>query len=155
MLDQIFPCENIVVNLESEDKDEAFEEMIEVLVSAQPQLDRGEALAALRARESKMSTGIVPGIAVPHAISKTVNGLAGAIGISRNGIDYDALDKQPVHIVFMLLFAVGEAERHLSVMRNLSGLLQMPEFSKTILSKRTPQEVHDAIASFEAELAGL
>jgi nitrogen PTS system EIIA component len=155
MLGQIFPSENIIVNLESEDKDEVFEEMVEVLVSVQPQINREEVLAALRLREAKMSTGVMPGIAVPHAISTTIKGLAGAIGISHKGIEYDALDEHPVHIIFMLLFAPLETEQHLQVMRELSGILQMPDFTKVITSKKTPQEVHDAICAFEAELAGL
>jgi len=155
MLADIFPSENIIVNLESEDKDEAFEEMLETLVASQPNIDRSEALSALRLRESKMSTGIMPGIAVPHAISTTVKGVAGAVGISHAGVDYDALDKQPVHLIFMLLFAPSETERHLQVMKDFSGLLQMPDFVKEILSKKTPQEVHDTISTFETELAGL
>jgi len=155
MVGQIFPKENIVVDLESEDKDEVFEEMVEILVRAQPRINRIEALAALRTRESKMSTGIMPGIAVPHAICTSVEGVVGAVGISREGIAYDALDNQPVHIIFMLLFAPGETERHLQIMRDFTGLLQVSDFNKVLLSKKTPQEVHDAICTFEAELAAL
>ena len=154
MLGELFPKENIVINLESEDKDELFEEMLETLVSAQPQIERTEALAALRLRESKMSTGIMPGVAVPHAISRTVRGAVGAVGISRAGIDYDSLDGSPVHVVFMILFAEGSSEHHLQVMRVFAELLHVPDFERCILSKKTPQEIHDFIISCEAELAG-
>lgn len=152
MLSDIFPVENIIVNLESEDRDEVFEELVEVLVSAQSGIDREEALNALQSRESKMSTGIMPGIAVPHAISSTVKGVVGAIGISKAGIDYGSLDNKAVHVVFMLLFAPDETERHLQVMKQFAGLLQYPEFCNELVKKNSPQEIHDAICACETAM---
>ena len=153
MLENVFPVTNIIVNLESEDKDELFEEMLEVLVASHPEIDRSEALAALKERENKMSTGIIPGIAVPHAISKTVQGVVGAVGISKAGIDYDSLDGQPVRLVFMFLFAEGESGYHLKVMREISGLLQLPNFATDLLSKGSAQAVYDYILQAEEESA--
>lgn len=69
ILSRIFSKECILLNLESEDKDELFEEMTQALVSANPGLDRNQVLSALHERESKMSTGIMHGIAVPHGSS--------------------------------------------------------------------------------------
>lgn len=152
MLSDIFPVSNIVLNLESEDKDEAFEELIEVLVSEQPNINRSEALNALQIRESKMSTGIMPGIAVPHAISTTVKGVVGAIGVSKTGIDYGSLDDKPVHVIFMLLFAPDETERHLQIMKQFAGLLQYPEFCNGLVKKNSPQEIYDAICACESAM---
>lgn len=152
MFSEIFPVSNIVVDLESEDKDELFEEMVEVLVSAQPGIDRAEALVALKERESKMTTGIMPGIAVPHAISSTVDGVVGAIGISRNGIDYGSLDNRPVHIVFMLLFAPKETERHLQIMKHFAGLLQCQNLCSDLIQKKSASEVYDLICACEEEM---
>ena len=94
-LQQVFPPESILLNLESSEKEELFEEMLQNICSRLPDVDRDEARASLLAREAKMSTGILPGVAVPHGSIDTVKGVAGAIGISRRGIDYDAIDKKP------------------------------------------------------------
>lgn len=149
MFSEIFPASNIIADLQSEDKDELFEEMVEVLVSAQPGISRADALAVLKERENKMTTGIVSGIAVPHAISNTVKGVVGAIGISRAGIDYGSLDNKPVHVVFMLLFSPDETERHLQIMKHFAGLLQYQELCNELLSKRTSEEIYDFICSRE------
>ena len=66
ILDQVFSPESVILNLESSDKEELFEELLESIVAVQPEIDRAQALSALRERESKMSTGIMHGIAVPH-----------------------------------------------------------------------------------------
>ncbi|QTQ16712.1 PTS sugar transporter subunit IIA [Treponema parvum] len=152
MFADIFPPENIIVGLESEDKDEVFEEMLEVIVSAQPYISRQEALTALKERENKMTTGIMQGIAVPHAISPSVKGVAGALGISFTGIDYDAMDKKPVHIVFMLLFDPKENEQHLQIMKQFADLLRHKDLCNALMQKKSPQEVYDAIRSYEAAM---
>lgn len=154
MLEQVFSPKSIVLNLESTEKDELFEEMVEAIVSVQPTVDRAQALAALRERESKMSTGIMHDIAVPHGNCMTVKGIVGAIGISRKGIDYDALDKAPVHLVFMLLSSTDETEKHLSVLKILASVLQNPAFSKEVIEKQTAQEVFDLMCQYESSLAG-
>ena len=152
VLGQVFSPKAIVAELESEDKDEVFEELVESMMSVQPNLNRESALTALRERESKMSTGIIHGIAVPHGITDSVSGIQGAIGISHKGIDYDALDNEPVNLVFMLLIAPDERERHLQVLKTLSSVLQNADFIKTLLEKKTSQEVYDAICAFESEI---
>lgn len=154
VLEQVFSPKSIILNLESTDKEELFEEMVEAIVSVQPQINRAEALAALNEREAKMSTGIMHGIAVPHGSCMTAKGIVGAIGISRSGIDYDSLDKAPVNLIFMLLSNPEETERHLSVLRELASVLQNPVFSKEVIEKQTAQEVYDLLCKYESSLAG-
>jgi len=152
MLKEIFTPAKILINLESTEKDEAFAEILENMISSQPQINRSEAMDALEERESKMSTGILPGIAVPHTLCKSVKGLEGAIAISKEGIDYDSLDKKLVHIVFMFLFEPGETEKHLKLMKELASILQSPDFYTEIMSQTTAQGVYEAICRFEQNL---
>ncbi|MBQ1832500.1 MAG: PTS sugar transporter subunit IIA [Treponema sp.] len=149
-----FSPKTVVMNLESSDKDELFEEMVEAVVAAHPEVDRAQAVEALRERESKMSTGIMHDIAVPHGNCSSVKEVVGAIGISRKGIDYDALDKEPVHLVFMILCNPDHPEMHLSVLKEISSVLQNPTFLKEVLEKKTEQEVYDLLCAFgEGSLA--
>ena len=143
-----FSPKTVVMNLESTEKDELFEEMVEAIVSVHPEVDRNQALEALRERESKMSTGIMHDIAVPHGNCLSVKEVIGAIGISRKGIDYDSLDKAPVHLVFMILCSPEHPDMHLSVLKEISSVLQSPTFLKEVLEKQTPQEVYDLLCTF-------
>ena len=151
ILGQVFSPRAINVNLVSEDKDEVFEEMIEEFIALQPNLDRTEILDSIQEREDKMTTGIMPGIAVPHGKSSVFSGIKGAVGLSINGIDYDSLDQKPVHAVFMLISPVENSEDHLQVLKVLAKILEDPRFFRRLMSSKTPEEVYDTICSFEEE----
>ena len=149
ILEKVFSPETIIMNLESTDKDELFEEMVEALVAVQPEISRSEALTALRERESKMSTGIMHNIAVPHGNCASAKDVVGAIGISRKGIDYDSLDKAPVFLVFLILCNPSQPEMHLSVLKELASVLQNPAFVKEVMGKENPQEVYDLLCAYK------
>lgn len=149
ILEKVFSPETVILNLESTDKDELFEEMVEAIVRIHPELDRAQALQALRERESKMSTGIMHGIAVPHGNCATARDVIGAIGISRAGIDYESLDKAPVNLVFLILCNPEQPEMHLSVLKELASVLQNPGFVADVMEKKTAQEVYDLLCAYK------
>jgi len=154
MLSHLLTPANIKADLESTEKDEVFEEMLEMIVASQPSVDRQDALNALMQREALQTTGIIPGIAVPHAQCASMRGTALALGLSRNGVEYDSLDGSPVNFIIMMLFAQGDTESHLQTMKDVANLLQAPDFLKTIMEKKTPQEIFDAVCNFEMSLQG-
>ena len=149
ILEKVFSPETVILNLGSTDKDELFEEMVEAIVRIHPELDRAQALQALRERESKMSTGIMHGIAVPHGNCATARDVIGAIGISRAGIDYESLDKAPVNLVFLILCNPEQPEMHLSVLKELASVLQNPGFVADVMEKKTAQEVYDLLCAYK------
>ncbi|MBO4403707.1 MAG: PTS sugar transporter subunit IIA [Treponema sp.] len=145
VLQHIFSEKNIFFNLDSTDKDELFEEMVQHFVEADPSLNRQEVLSSLIKREESMSTGVMPGIAIPHGILSSLKHTHGAIGISRKGIDYDSLDGKPVHYVFMFLFSEKETDVHLKALKELSFLLQDREFLESLADVNTPALLMDLI----------
>jgi len=151
ILGQVFTPKAININLVSEDKEEVFEELIEEFISLQPTLDRSEVLASIQEREEKMSTGILPGIAVPHGKSSAFSEIKGVIGLSANGIDYESLDLKPVHVIFMLISPIENTEEHLQVLKVLAQILEDPSFYRTVMSAKTPEQVYDILCSFEEE----
>lgn len=153
MLETFFKPELINVNLESSDKDELFEEMVELFARGDCGVDRKEALDALIAREEKMTTGIIPSVAIPHASCPSVKSGFGAIGISREGIEYGSLDAKPVHVVFMLLFGSDGTALHLKVMQQLALILKNPEAASRLAEKKTAREVYDELCALEEALA--
>ncbi|MDR1785972.1 MAG: PTS sugar transporter subunit IIA [Spirochaetaceae bacterium] len=153
ILGEVFSPRTITVSLKGETRDEVFEELIDLLAGAYPEISRADALRAVKEREAKMSTGIKKGIAVPHGKSADVKGVVGAVGISRRGIDYDALDSSPVNLVFLLLTDPKECEYHLQVLNTLSNLLDTGAFLSGLTDLKTPQDVYSRICKFESLLA--
>ena len=152
LLDKVFNPRAVNIDLKSEDKDEVFEELIEELVSVNPSLDRSVALAAVKEREAKMSTGIMSGIAVPHAKTSAVTDVQDAIGISRSGIDYDALDGKPVHLIVLILSGADSTELHLRVLKRLARLLENSEFYAELMEQKTAEAAYNVFCKYEKEL---
>src|SRR6185369_3438805 len=99
-----------VVDLQAQDRWQAIEELVNHLVDTHKiQSPHRDLIAAVvKKRESSMSTGIGFGIGVPHASTTLVTEVVAVVGRSRNGIQFDALDSKPVHLVFMFLVPAGQ-----------------------------------------------
>ena len=80
-LAEVFNPNIIKVGLESDDKDELFEEMVQVIVDSDSSLNRAKILEALEQRESLMSTGIIHDVAVPHGKTDAVKSIVGCVGM--------------------------------------------------------------------------
>lgn len=146
---EIFPPERIKVGLEAEDKEEVFEELADLYCRTVQSGEREEIIAALKEREAKMSTGIQQGIALPHGRTNAVEKVSGVLGISRRGIDYEALDDKPVYLVFMILAPELDAEKHLQVLKRLAELLQNPQFYTDLLAQKDAQGAAGVIKKYE------
>lgn len=146
---KVFSSESVILDLQSKDKDSLFEELVNALYATDHSLDKEEILLSVKERESKMTTGIMHSIGVPHGNSKSVKGCIGAIGISRSGIEYESLDGQPVHFVFMLICGNGEDELHLEVLKKLATILQDSSFVEKLLGMKDSKDVIDLLCSSE------
>jgi len=148
-LRELFPPARIKTHVEAEDKDEVFEELVDLLVT-QYRLDcRDDILEAIRRREEKMSTGIKRGIAIPHAKTPLVQGVIGVIGISATGIDYQSLDGEPVHLLFLLVSGEADAGLHLAVLKKIALLVETPDFTTGVLAARDAEAAHQALRRHE------
>jgi PTS system fructose-specific IIC component/PTS system nitrogen regulatory IIA component len=155
LLYEIFPVDLIKVGVESEDKDEVFEELVDLFCRSTGNGAREEILAAIRERESKMSTGIKKGIALPHGKTNAVDKVYGVLGVSRKGVDYDALDGEPVHLLFMMLAPQKDTEKHLRLLKRLAELLDNPAFYDEIIVQKDARSVNNVIRKYEDVLIAL
>lgn len=149
LISDIFKPQNIKLNLESEDKDELFEELINFLVDAEGLDNREDLLESLWERERKMTTGIAPNIAIPHTKMKDMEQIYGAIGISRQGIEYESLDGKPAHLIMLLIGNEDKPEEHLQVLKKMAMLLSNNEFYNRIMKCGSETEITEIIAEFE------
>ncbi len=133
----------VVPKLSSTDRDEVVAELVDALVSA------GAADASMRdtlieqvlEREKKGSTGFGRGVAVPHVKHKNLPKMAAAIGLSQQGVDFNALDKQPVYSVFLLLSPEDQPEHHLEAMEVIFSNLSKDTFRRFLRQGETVEDV--------------
>jgi PTS system fructose-specific IIC component/PTS system nitrogen regulatory IIA component len=149
LLSEVFLPQFIIVDLQADDKDEVFEEMVGHFCRVTKLDVREDVLKALREREAKMSTGIQNGIAIPHGKSTAVKNVFGVLGVSKKGIDYDSLDGKPVHLVLMLLAPPVEAERHLHLLQRMAGFLRNPRFYEDVTGAASAQEISAILTKYE------
>ena len=124
----------IITDLRATNRWEAIDELINNLVTTgKITAQNQEAIAAVvKKRESSMSTGIGFGIGIPHASTDLINEVVGALGRSRKGVNFDALDNQPVNLVMLFLVPQGQFQKHLHTLANIAKLLHKAEFRQAL-----------------------
>ncbi len=143
----------IIPNLTSTDRNGVIEEMIDALVNAgtvAPEL-RDEMIKEVIKREKKGSTGFGKGVAVPHVKHEKVPKIAACIGVSREGVDFNALDKEPVYSVFMIFSPLDRPDEHLQAMENIFAHLQKDTFRRFLRQARTVDAVTELIQEADSQ----
>ncbi len=143
----------IKIGLEAEDRWEAIEEMVSLLVSTHEirLRDKHEVLTAVIEREKTMSTGLGHGIAIPHGASESVDQFVGAMGISHTGIDCQAIDGKPVHLVLILVVPAAIFAEHVKTLAGIARLLNNEEFRAKLMNSQTSEEIMELIQQEEGK----
>ena len=133
-LADILTKDQILPDLQAATRWEAIDELINNLVATgKIKPEHREAIAAVvKKRDTQMSTGIGFGIGIPHASTDLITEVVGALGRSRQGCNFDALDNQPVNLVMLFLVPQGQFQKHLHTLANIAKLLHKPEFRQTL-----------------------
>lgn len=139
--------EQVVTDLKATDRWEAIEELIDLLVAnGQVDSDHREAVVSVvKKRETSMSTGIGFGIGIPHASTDLIDNVTGAFGRSRSGVDFDALDNQPVNLVMLFLVPQGQFQKHLHTLAKIAKVLHKKEFRKSLEEAEDAAEMYRII----------
>lgn len=139
----------IKIDLQATDKESALQELVDILAEIKDIGDKKSILRALIERENLGSTGIGQGIAIPHGKTDRVDGLVSVLGISRKGVNFEALDGEPVYIFFLLVAPKDTAGPHLKALAQISRLLRDSYFCELLRRCKTSKEVFDLIAKEE------
>lgn len=131
----------ISVDLTARTKKDALEEMCRLLAQAGKLPDPSAMVKTLMDREALGSTGIGQGVAIPHGKTAAVPEQAAALGLSKRGIDFDALDGEPVHIVFLLTAPIDAAGNHLKALAKVSRLLKDKFFRQALRDAKAADEI--------------
>jgi mannitol/fructose-specific phosphotransferase system IIA component (Ntr-type) len=140
-LGDILSPSQILPDLQAKDRWEAIEELISNLVATgRIKAEHREAISAVvRKREMSMSTGIGFGIGIPHASTDLIHEVTGALGRSKKGVNFDALDNQPVTLVMLFLVPQGQFQKHLHTLAEIAKLLHRSEFRKALEEAPNPE----------------
>jgi mannitol/fructose-specific phosphotransferase system IIA component (Ntr-type) len=142
-LGDILGKENIIPDLKAANRWEGIDELIGNLVATgKIKPEHQEAVGAVvKKRESSMSTGIGFGIGIPHASTDLIYEVVGALGRSPRGVNFDALDNQPVNLVMLFLVPQGQFQKHLHTLAHIAKLLHKSEFRQALLQAQDAEEM--------------
>lgn len=136
----------VKVPLEGADKEEVIPELIEQLVRAGRLSDRGSALEAVEAREAACSTGIGNGLGIPHGKTSAVDDLTVAVGTCPDGVEFDAIDGEPVYVVFLILSQPDNPGPHVRTLAEVAGIMKTPGMTERLASASSARELIDMLA---------
>lgn len=149
ILDFLDP-KNIITELTATDKKGVLEELA-LPISELTQIDHKELVRVLIERENLGSTGIGNGIGIPHGKLKNLPSLILGVGLSRKGVNFDAMDGRPTHIFFLLLTPENSTDLHLKLLARISKILKEKSFNDKILYSSDKDEVIRLIQGIDEE----
>jgi mannitol/fructose-specific phosphotransferase system IIA component (Ntr-type) len=107
------------------------------------------ALAAVLERERLGSTAIGKGVAVPHARLDELPRILVAFGYSAGGVEFNALDGEPVHLIFLVIAPKTGAEEYLNIMQRITRLVQNDDFRRFVAAAHTSAQVTDLVREMD------
>ena len=122
----------IIANIKSTTKDGVVRELVDVLAKAEGIRNKEELVKVLLNRETLGSTGIGQGVGIPHGKTDAVKKLVAAFGICHPGVNFDALDGEPVYLLFLLVAPEDSAGPHLKGLARISRLLKDKFFRESL-----------------------
>jgi fructose-specific phosphotransferase system IIA component len=141
--------ELITFDLKGEEKEAVIEELVDLASKSKLVRDRDELLKDIIERENLVTTGVGYGVAFPHAKTKAVKGIVIAFGRSDKGINFDAMDKKPVYLFFLIAAPEDAIGAHLNVMARLSFLMKSEENREKLMNVNNQGELLTILDSVE------
>jgi PTS system nitrogen regulatory IIA component len=137
-----FLCpEAITINLNATDKKGAITELVDQLQKTKKIKKNADVIETVLEREKLGSTGIGQGVAIPHGKTDAVAEQIGALGISQKGVEFNSLDGEPVHLIFLLVGPVEVAGQHLKALSRISRLFKDKFFRQALREAKSVEEV--------------
>ncbi|WP_152052857.1 PTS sugar transporter subunit IIA [Tautonia marina] len=137
----------VIVDLQATTKEEAIREIVSGLRDAGrlSESDLESVTRAILNREELGSTGIGQGVAVPHTRHPMVDRLIGTVALSSKGVEFAALDGEPVDILFLLVSPPNQPGDHLRALENISRHLKDEQFVRFLRQARSREQILDVL----------
>ncbi len=136
-------------DVEAQSKKRALQILSQLITEDLPELDPDEVFMSMTARERLGSTGLGKGVAIPHCRLKNCTQAVAALMQLHNGIDYDAIDGEPVDLVFALMVPEDSHDTHLQVLAALVERLNQPDYLQAIRAAKDQEALYQAAISLD------
>jgi fructose-specific phosphotransferase system IIA component len=133
----------IIADLKGNKKEDVINELIDLLKNDSRVQDIEKVRAAVLDREKIMSTGVGKGFAIPHGKTNSISDIVAAFGKANNPVDYDALDNQPVHLIFLLVGKDNLVSKHIKLLSRISRMMNKDDFRNRLMEAATVEEILD------------
>ncbi|MBM4177016.1 MAG: PTS sugar transporter subunit IIA [Ignavibacteria bacterium] len=142
--------ENVLLELEAKDKYEIIDALVDTVSKSSKVLDKDKVRNCVLEREKVLSTGVGKGFAVPHGKTDAVTEIVVAFAITKNPVDYEALDDQPVRLVFLIIGRDSLVSSHIKLLSRISRLMNNEDFRECLLDSKSVVEVIEHFRKEEA-----
>lgn len=150
LLSQLLAPDRVRVPLTSRDKSSVLRELVDLLVSTAGG-DADDILHSVRDREDCQSTGFGYGVAIPHARTPTLQGLAMVAGVAPEAIEFGALDGQPVRLLFLVVGPESAAGAQVRALARLARLVRRDAARELLLTAGTAEDFHRMLRDSEGQ----
>lgn len=147
---ELLDAERVRVPLAARRKDELLRELVDLVMGPDEGERAEEVLRAVLEREKVLSTGIGGGVAIPHAKTDAVSSLCIAAGRTADGVDFDALDGEPVRLCFLLVGPESEAGAHVKALSRIARVVRRESVREQLARVQTPEEFLRVLDAAEA-----
>jgi PTS system nitrogen regulatory IIA component len=144
----------VIADIKGGTKREVLTELVTTLFKANLVKHVDEAVEVIMERERLGSTGIGEGVAIPHGKMKGISRILCAFGRSKKGVDFDAVDRKPVHIFFLLLAPEESAGLHIKMLSRISRILRDPVFRKRLAEQGDSADLYTGIVEEDKKFSG-
>jgi len=135
----------VVPTLKAKNKADALRELTHLLFDKKRMGSVSPALDQIIAREATESTGIGRGIAVPHARVTGLKNLACAVGRAPEGLNFMAIDRRPVHLLFLICYPPNDQTKYLNFVATVAKLLSDPAHLKGMMDAESAEDMYDVL----------
>lgn len=140
-VNELLESKNILTEFKSENKNDVINELVDLLKGDERIVDLEEIRKCVFEREEKMSTGVGKGFAIPHGKTNSVTDILAAFGKSKTPIEYNSLDGEPVHLVFLLIGKENLLAKHIKLLSRISRLMNNEEFRKRLVEAESKESI--------------
>lgn len=140
-ISDILSTDVIAVNMDVADKDDAINKIIDLSIKSGKILDKEKVTKTIFEREKLVSTGVGKGFAIPHGKTDAISDVVAAFAITKEPIDFDSIDGEPVRFIFLLIGKENLLNTHIKLLSRISRLMNKDEFREALLEAKTGDEV--------------
>ena len=148
---EILQVSKIIPSLQGKEKTDVINELVDLFKNDERVKELDEMRNAVHEREKIMSTGVGKGFAIPHAKTNSVSEIVAAFGKLDEPIDFQALDEQPVNLVFLLVGKENLVGPHIKLLSRISRMMNKDEFRESLSKAKTAEEIYSLFENEEKQ----